>query len=208
VYFDAIEREQLCQLFEELGPEAPTLLEGWTTRDLAAHLILRERDPIAAPGIVVPGPWAWFAERRRVGRKEGAFPELVTTVRSGPPLGPFRVPWIRRVPNLNEFFVHHEDVRRANGQGPRALPAAEDEALWHNVGHGAWFLSRRLRGAGLELEWAGRTHRARGGSPTAVMSGAPGELLLFLFGRGDAAEVELTGPAEAVAAVRAASFGM
>ena len=33
---------------------------------------------------------------------------------------------MREVGNLNEFFVHHEDVRRANGFGPRTNPPAED----------------------------------------------------------------------------------
>ena len=62
---------------------------------------------------------------------------------------------MRRFPNLNEFFVHHEDVRRANGSGPRTNPPAEDAALFRNVARARWFLSRRLRGVGLELEWAG-----------------------------------------------------
>jgi len=47
--FDAVERAQLSDLFDELGPEAPTLLAPWTTRDLAAHLVLRERDYLAGP---------------------------------------------------------------------------------------------------------------------------------------------------------------
>jgi hypothetical protein len=37
-FFDASERTQLGDLFEELGPDAPTLPESWTTRDLAARL--------------------------------------------------------------------------------------------------------------------------------------------------------------------------
>ena len=63
--FDAIERAQLTDLFDELGPEAPTLLEPWTTRDLAAHLVLHEHDYLAAPGLVLPGAWGRFAEERR-----------------------------------------------------------------------------------------------------------------------------------------------
>jgi hypothetical protein len=65
VLFDAVERAQLSDLFEELGPEAPTLLEPWTTHDLATHLVLRERDYLAGPGLVLPGAWSCFAERRR-----------------------------------------------------------------------------------------------------------------------------------------------
>ncbi len=63
--FDTIERAQLCDLFEELSSEAPTLLAPWTTRDLAAHLVLREHDHLAAPGLVLPGVWGRFAEQRR-----------------------------------------------------------------------------------------------------------------------------------------------
>ena len=85
-----------------------------------------------------------------------------------------------------------------------------DEALWRNVSRAPWFLARRLRGAGLELAWAGtaRTVRARRGEPTARIAGPPGELLLYLFGRQDAAHVEVSGPAAAVEAVRRARFGM
>jgi uncharacterized protein (TIGR03085 family) len=210
VLFDAVEREQLCDLLDELGPQAPTLLDPWTTHDIAAHLVLREHDLVAAPGLVVPGVWGRFAERRRLALKETAFPDLVATVRSGPPPGFFRVGWVRRVPNLNEFFVHHEDVRRANGFGPRTNPPAEDAALFRNVARAPWFLSRRMRGAGLDLVWAGtdKAIRARRGQLMARVSGLPGELLLFLFGRRDAADVEVTGSSRAVEAVQRTPFGM
>ncbi len=82
---DAIERERLCDLMEELGPEAPTLLDPWTTRDLAAHLVLREHDNRAAPGLVVPGAWGRFAERRRQALTRSGYATLLTTIRSGPP---------------------------------------------------------------------------------------------------------------------------
>jgi len=210
VLFDARERAQLADLLDELGPAAPTLLRPWTTRDLAAHLVLREYDPLAGPGLVLPGAWGRFAERRRATLATKDFSWLVETIRSGPPPGFFRVGWVRRVPNLNELFVHHEDVRRANGRGPRTHGHAMDEALWRNVRHGAWFLARRLRGAGLTLQWAGspQTVRVRRGAATARITGAPGELLLYLFGRPEAARVEVDGPAAALDAVRRARFGM
>jgi uncharacterized protein (TIGR03085 family) len=208
--FDAIERAQLCALLDELGPQARTLLEPWTTNDLAAHLVLREHDYVAAPGLVVPGAWGRFAEQRRVALKEKGFTELVTTIRSGPPPGFFRIGWVRQLANLNEFFVHHEDVRRANGFGPRTNPPAEDAALFRNVTRARWILSRRLRGAGLDLVWAGTDQviRARRGQPTACLRGLPGELLLFLFGRRDAADVEITGSSEAIEALQRTPFGM
>ena len=207
---DAIERERLCDLMNELGPEAPTLLEPWTTHDLAAHLVIREHDYSAAPGLVVPGAWGRFAERRRKALTRRDYATLLMTIRSGPPRGFYRIGWVRRVPNLNEFFVHHEDVRRANGRGPRTSEQALDMALWSNVTRARWFLARRLHGAGLELAWAGtaQTVRARRGEPTARITGPPGELLLYLFGRQSAARVDVSGPDAAIEAVRRARFGM
>jgi uncharacterized protein (TIGR03085 family) len=209
---DAQERLALCDLFEELGPDAPTLLEGWTAHDLAAHIVLRERDLVAGPCIALPGPFERFAERRRVslaGKRE--FGWLVERIRSGPPPGFFRIGWVRSFPNLNEFFVHHEDVRRANGRGPRdTLPPALVTALWRNVRRGGRFLSRRLRRVGLEIERAGTAERimVRKGEPMVRLVGPPGELLLYLFGRLADARVEVIGPAEAVATVRGTHFGM
>jgi uncharacterized protein (TIGR03085 family) len=209
-FFDAVERAQLSDLFDELGPQAPTLLAPWTTRDLAAHLVLRELDYIAGPGLVLAGGWGRLAERRRRALAVKDFTWLTATIRTGPPPGFFRIGSVRRVPNLNEFFVHHEDVRRANGRGPRTNEHAMDVALWRNVSRAPWFLARRLHGAGLELHWAGtdQTVRARRGEPTARIAGPPGELLLYLFGRQSAAHVEVSGPDAAIEAVRRARFGM
>lgn len=209
--FDAQERLELCALFDDLGPSAPTLLEGWTTRDLAAHIVLRERDLIAAPCLVLPGPFQRFAERRRVSlanRRDFAW--LVARIRSGPPPGFFRIGWVRSLANLNEFFVHHEDVRRANGLGPRTLTHDLEAALWRNVRRGSRYLGRRLSDTGLEIEWVGtgEPHTVRRGKPAARLSGTPGELLLYVFGRQAAAQVEVSGPAEAVAAVHRTHFGM
>ncbi len=208
--YDAIEREQLCDLFDHLGPLAPTLLDPWTAHDLAAHLVLREHDVFAAPGLVVGGAWGQHAESRRAALKQTGFTELVATIRSGPPPGFFSIGWVRRFPNLNEFFVHHEDMRRANGFGPRTNPPAEETALFANLARAPWFLSRRLHGVGLDLVWAGtdKIIRARRGHPTARLHGLPGELLLFLFGRRDAADVEITGPSQAIEALQHTSFGM
>jgi uncharacterized protein (TIGR03085 family) len=135
---------------------------------------------------------------------------LVGEIRLGPPPGFFRIGWVRRVANLNEFFVHHEDVRRTNGQRPRMHPPELDAALWSNVTRTPWFLTRQLRHVGLEIEWAGtgKRLRARRGEPTARLIGQPGELLLYLFGRRAVAEVDVVGDRAAVSVVHATSFGM
>jgi len=169
-----------------------------------------QRRSLRSTDVPVPGAWGRFAERRRLALKKTGFTDLVATIRSGPPPGFFRIGWVHRFPNLNEFFVHHEDVRRANGSRPRTNPPAEDAALFRNVAHTPWVLSRRLRGAGLDLVWAGTDQviRARRGQPMARLRGLPGELLLFLFGRRDAANVEITGSPEAIEAVRRTPFGV
>lgn len=209
-FFDAIERDQLCDLLTDLGPDAPTALTPWTTRDLAAHLVLREHDYLAAPGLVLPGPWKGFADRRTRKLAESDYSALVDRVRSGPPRGFFRIGWVRRIANLNEFFVHHEDVRRANGMAQRSLSPDLEAALWRNATWKPWFLSRRLRGAGLTLEWKGtaKTARARRGTPSAHLAGLPSELLLYLFGRKALAQVRLEGDHVAVVAVERTSFGV
>jgi uncharacterized protein (TIGR03085 family) len=209
--FDAQERLELCDLLAELGPRVPTLIDGWTAHDLAAHIVLRERELIAGPCIVLPGPFERFAERRRTRLAQSKdFAWLIARIRCGPPIGFFRIGWVRSVPNLNEFFVHHEDLRRANGLGPRTLAPALDAALWHNVRRGSRYLTRRLRGAGLDMEWpaGGERMAVRPGAPRARLSGPPGELLLYSFGRRTAAQVEVSGSPEAVAAVRGTHLGM
>ncbi len=210
VRLDAVERERLADLLDELGPDAPTLLGSWTTRDLAAHLVLRERDLLAAPGLVVPGAWARFAERRRITLSHNDFSSLVASIRSGPPRGFFRIGWVRNLASLNEFFVHHEDVRRAIGLGPRANSPEMDAALWRNVRRSARFLARRVRRLGLELEWVGTGARVtvNGGAFAVHIAGPPGELLLYLFGRQGAAQVDISGAAEAVEMLRGARLGM
>src|ERR671916_591983 len=44
------ERRDLAGLFLRLGPDEPTLCGDWSTRELAAHLVLRERRLVAAAG--------------------------------------------------------------------------------------------------------------------------------------------------------------
>jgi len=211
VPLDSQERHALCNLLDDLGPSVPTLLEGWTAHDLAAHIVLREHDLVAGPCIVLPAPFQRFAERRRaILAQSREFSWLIARIRGGPPVGFFRIGWVRAIANLNEFFVHHEDIRRANTLGPRNFTPEMNAALWRNARRGGHPLSRRLHAFGLEIEWAGTDERiiVRHGEPTARLSGPPGELLLYLFGRQAAAKVTLSGLQEAVAAVNRTHFGM
>jgi uncharacterized protein (TIGR03085 family) len=193
------ERHALCDLLLRTGPDAPTLCQGWTTGDLAAHLVVRERRPDAAPGIVVP-LLAGYTERiQRQLRSATPFPQLVELLRQGPPAwSPLAWPGVESAANTVEFFVHHEDVRRAQeGWTPRALPSALEEELWRRLKMGRFTL-RRLPVEVTLAEPGGRTQRLTKGGRQARVHGLPSELTLWTVGRKDAAQVELTGEAEAV----------
>ena len=205
---DARERAELCALLLEVGPDAPTLCEGWTTADLVAHLVVREREPRAALGIVSER-FAPRLRQRMDARKAAGFEPLVERLRRGAPLVPWRLPLIRAVLNFNEYFVHHEDVRRANGRSRRTDRPDLDAALWRQLGATARGLTRRVHGAGLVLRTPdGRQHVASNRQPQAVLTGPPSELALYLTGRTGPAEVDLTGPSDAIAAVEAARVGV
>lgn len=206
---DLRERAELCDLFDRLGPDAPTLCEGWSTADLAAHLVVRERDPLGAPGILLGGRLAELTEKRMARELEKGYPAVVARVRSGPPFGPMRLAPLRRRINLAEYVVHHEDVRRANDQGRRTDRDDLDAMVWSRVAPMGRLLMRKTKPVGVVLRRAGDGAQARAvaGTPSVTVTGHPVDLLLFMFGREGAAEVEIEGAAEDVARVRDTSFG-
>ena len=208
---DLRERRELSDRFDALGPDAPTLCEGWTTADLAAHLVVRERDPIGASGILVPRFEAFTARRMAGELAKHGYAGTVARVRSGPPLGPMRIPPVRHAVNLVEFFVHHEDVRRANGLGPRTDRGDLDGELWGFLTRLAPFMVRRAAVPDVHLVLVrpdGTERRAGRGGDEVRITGTPAELVLELYGRKGAAEVTYDGPDGAVTRVRAATFGL
>jgi uncharacterized protein (TIGR03085 family) len=135
------ERLALATLLAEKGPDAPTLCAGWKTGDLAAHLVLRESRPDAAAG-AMGGPLAGYTARalQRLARRV-SFAELVQTFQNGPPrFSPFALPRLDEMANTVEYFVHHEDVRRAAaGWTARELDPALSDELWARLKTGARF---------------------------------------------------------------------
>jgi len=205
----AQERAALVEAMRAAGPDAPTLCRGWTVRDLAAHLVIRERRPDAAAGIVLPPLRGWGEHVRRsyAGRP---FDELVGMIAGGPPrTSGFALPGVDAALNLAEHFVHCEDVRRAGESWqPRELPAARQRAFAKMISaRGRYFLRRSP--VGVRLRDADGQELARiGGDPVVTLTGPPAELLLYAFGRTAQARVALDGPAEAVDRFRALRLGV
>jgi uncharacterized protein (TIGR03085 family) len=190
------ERRALADLLAELGPEAPTLCEGWSTAHLAAHVVVRDRRPDALPGYALeqlPGGklvagWSHRLEDQL--RTSSPYAAIVDRVRSGPPAWmPFAWPVISRPLNTAEFAIHHEDVRRAQpGWEPRTLARAEQDQLWSV----AALHARRAAGRrGLVLRRSDVPEvEKRFGAGGRTVTGEPLELLLWAAGRRDVARVE------------------
>ncbi|MEU3712500.1 TIGR03085 family metal-binding protein [Streptomyces catenulae] len=203
------ERLLLADLLESVGPDAPTLCEGWRTRDLAAHVVVRERRADAAGGLLFK-PLAARLERVQAEFTAKPYEELLGLIRSGPPrMSPFSLKQIDEASNTVEFYVHTEDVRRAQPDwSARELDPVFADALWSRLEKAAKLLGRKSP-VGLVLRRPdGRTAVARRGAPVVTVVGEPGELTLFAYGRQQQANVELAGDPEAVAGARQAALGI
>ena len=194
------ERERLAQLLLQVGPDAPTLNEGWTTQDLAVHLLIRESKPAAAPGIFV-NALSGVTEKETAKQMARPYEDVVREWAAGPPV------WLKPLNsamNTSEHFIHHEDVRRGGGVvEPREFSQVINEELFALAKR---FGKLTLRNAPVPVILTPPTMppatigdkagvAARGDNVLRV-AGDPGELLLWVSGR-DAAKVELTGSVEA-----------
>ncbi|MFD5031248.1 TIGR03085 family metal-binding protein [Streptomyces sp. NPDC058220] len=203
------ERLLLADLLEATGPDAPTLCDGWLTRDLAAHVVVRERRPDAAGGTVLA------ALRNRLERVQREYltkpyEELIQLIRTGPPrLSPYGIKQIDEAANSVEFYVHAEDVRRAQPDWtPRELDGVFANTLWSRLEKGGRLLGRKSP-VGLVLRRPnGQTSVAHRGTPVVTVTGEPGELVLFAFGRQGAADVQLEGDKDAIERLQEAKLGI
>lgn len=204
------ERRALSDLFAELGPDQPTLCGDWTTLDLLAHLLVRERRPDAAGGILVPA-LAGRTQRVMDGYAAQPYERLVEQFRGGPPLwSPWSLPWLGDKGNLFEFYVHHEDVRRAQPDwAPRPEDDRREDALWGSLKHAARMFFRKSS-VGVVLRSAGRDEVvAKKGTRSVTLVGLPSEIVLTGFGRpDDLIRVVIEGEPDDIAAFRASDRGL
>ncbi|MCX2933200.1 TIGR03085 family metal-binding protein [Mycobacterium sp. CVI_P3] len=200
------ERAALVAALREVGPDAPTLCDGWDARDLAAHLMVREYRVDAAPGILIPRFAAHTARVQDEVAEHTGWDELVNKVAAGPPLySPLKL--VDSVANVAEMFIHHEDIRRAQPNwAPRTLDADLTARLRRTLGMMARLTLAKMP-ARVQLRTPeGETVLTAGRGPAVTVTGAPAELLLFATGR--LARVDYDGDAQAVQAVRDAPKGL
>jgi len=160
-------------------------------------VILRERRPDAAAGIMVP---ALAGHTQSVQDEIAAqpWPSLIWRVRNRPTL---LIGLVDDLINTTEFFIHGEDVRRATPQWePLPLVQAREAAFWRTLRvRGRLFFRRSPVGVVLELP-DGSSHVAKEGTPSVTLVGAASELLLYAYGRTDHTTVEVRGDAATVRA--------
>jgi len=205
------ERAAVADLLDAVGPEAPTLCEGWATYDLAAHLALRDRVPAAWPGIALRR----FAGRtERIQREFTAahpFTECVSMIRRGAPMwSPMGAPLLAGLTNLAEYVVHHEDIRRAQPDWTaRAVPTTLADSLWSQLRVTARPAFRHAQDGVLLLRAdTDQSITAKRGPLVVAIEGDPVELLLYAFNRRSVARVDIRGDDAAVARLAIARIGM
>jgi uncharacterized protein (TIGR03085 family) len=200
------ERAALVDTMRSVGPDAPTLCEGWETRDLAAHLVIREYRADAAPGILIPFFAGHTEKVQNAVAAKTEWDALLDKVASGPPLySPLKL--LDPVANIGEMFIHHEDVRRAQPNwAPRILEPKLAKSLRRTLPLMARMTLAKVPGRVALRIPEGKTVLIAGSGPAVTVTGAPEELLLFSVGR--EARVEFEGEASAVQAVRDAPKGL
>lgn len=201
--FSSAERAKMVALFHKLGPDAPTLCEGWTTRDLAVHLWVRENRPDAAAGMFIPQLQKRLESAMQVAAARD-FDELVDAWgRGAKKTNPMR--YVDSLLNLTEHFIHHEDIRRANGMTePRDFSKAVEKELHKGLKMLApRMLSKSAKSVvmypeGLARIVVGDSKKvAERGDDVVRVLGPVSELVLWTYGR-DASDVKIEGDNNAI----------
>lgn len=203
------ERQQLADLSMQLGPDQPTLCEGWDIRDLLAHLVVRESRMDAAVGIVLP-QLASYTDKVQNQAAKKPFTALVDAVRNGPPLlSPFKLPGVDNLANTMEFLVHHEDIRRAQPDWePRELTVADRQEIFKQLKRNAGMLfksvSVRVRLQPTDVPDVAPVDPPPG---TVALRGPVMEIVMHAYGRQEYRDVEELGAISDVIAYREGRLG-
>lgn len=201
------EQEALVATFRAADPDAPTLCEGWNVRRLLAHLTQREQGPVASITDAIsrkpPGQEPGLNKLTTGAATPQGYEALIDRFSRGAPRWS-PLSWASERLNFVEYVIHHEDIRRAGPEPakPRDLPEAEQQAVWQQLG----MLARLgLRKSPVPVRLATPTGQSRvvKAGDGVTLTGEPVELALWISGRRRAAQVTVTGSAEATEAFQA-----
>ena len=200
------ERAALVAALTELGPDAPTLCEGWQTKDMAAHVYVRERRPDAALGVLPLGPLSAYTNRVMASTlRTLGYDEVVRRIGHVPPH--LRVGSLDSLINTVEYFVHTEDVRRPNALPARDLPDDFEQTVWRRLSKQARLSFRRVEARVKLVPTIGDPVEIGRGEPLEI-HGRPTELMMLAFNRKDAAKVDLVGSTSVVEKLQSATLGL
>ncbi|WP_052466781.1 maleylpyruvate isomerase family mycothiol-dependent enzyme [Mobilicoccus massiliensis] len=180
--------QAFCDALDAVAPDAPTLCEGWDAHDLAVHLWVITHDPLSWPGEFLPiTPLRRLTRRRaRRLRTERPYSALVAALRAGSGAiacmpGDERLEGCRHA--IGEYFVHTQDIVRANGIEQRPPALELENALWRRLGVATPVLKWRDHPGLLLTRPDGLTAQATRGRPRTRVSGSPSELMCWVYGR-------------------------
>lgn len=190
--FTKSERQFTANTLSKLTPsqwQADSLCDGWTVEDVAAHLIVSE-GLIAPIGIIFHSLHKIHDYAiRRVENKGHDY--IIARVRKCPWYMPAAV-------NVAEFYVHNEDILRGGLHMQRPIPTGESATLLWGSLHGiAKVRSNMVADLG-NLTLVNRQTgeeifvKAKKSSKSTTVTGDPGELLLYFYGRRRAAKVKVS----------------
>ena len=146
-------------------------------------------------------------------RQRIPFPDLVQMFRSGPPkLSFMAIPGMDERANAVEYFVHHEDVRRAAPDWePREIGRGESRVLWHRLRLARFMLRKAPVGVELarddaQADTPAYRITAKNATPAVTVIGSPAELTMWVMGRTGAARVSFDGTQVAVSKLTGTSW--
>ena len=201
------ERVAISQLLRKLGPEAPTLCEGWSSFDLLVHLVSRETRPDAAIGLVVPALSSYTSKVAQDIKSRG-FENLITEFEQGPKTTSFfALPGVDNLVNSFEFLIHHEDLLRGQPDySPRNLDEDDKKLIWKRFTQAGKLLMRKAK-VGIIAQSGQGTYTIKSGNSCVTMKGEVIDLLLFAYGRKAHVNIEFEGEESAIRILKETKFG-
>ena len=206
------ERHALCDTALAVGPDAPTLCGQWTARDLVAHLLVRENSMIGAAGIT----FSPLAGAHRAGDGEGRPGAVPRDGRGSCTTRGSRRTGCRGSSGSRTRWSTSSTTRTCAAPSPAGRPRELPARRRGRALEAAPGLRQARRPQGRRADRRtppdrpGQEATVRSGEDPVVVTGRPSELVLFFFGRDQAARRDLRRAArggEEAARVRAGVLG-